>query len=205
MITISDRKLDKISLAFTTDVLTKAFKNDPLYQVIFKNEKELRLYFKLMLDYYNKNGEIHTATADDQIVGVSIWNLKGTPFVGMGTVLATQSFGDIFKFLMTTQIRSMIKLNNEGLITEGHHYKLEHHYVFILASVMKGAGRSLMEYAIGKFTDFPIYLENSNIKDNRIFYERLGFHSLKMIDVMGISVDLLTNSKGDQLNEELNS
>lgn len=204
MITITDMKLDKKSLAATTDVLTRAFKNDPLYQVIFKNERELRLYFKLMLDYYNKNGEIHAAVADEKIVGVSIWNLKGTPFVSIGNVLTTGSFGDIVKFLMTTQIKSMIKLKNEGLITEGYHYKLEHHYLFMIGSVMKGAGRSLMEYAIGKFSDVPIYLENSNIKDNRIFYEGLGFHSIKMIDVMGIDVDLLTNSKGDQLNEEFN-
>jgi len=67
----------------------------------------------------------------------------------------------------------------------------------MIGSVQKGAGRLLMEYAIGKFTECPIYLENSNIKDNQLFYERHGFHSIKIIDVLGINLDLLTNSKGD--------
>lgn len=199
MIAIRDMKLDKKNLASTTDVLTKAFINDPLYQVIFQNERELRLYIRLMLDYYNKNGEIHAAVCEDKIVGVSIWNPRGAPFFSIGNVLTSRMFGDIFKFLFMTRIKSMIKLKNEVLITEGYHYNREHHYLFMIGSVMKGAGCSLMEYAVGKFSEYPIYLENSNIKDNRIFYEGLGFHSIKTIDVMGISVDLLTNSKGDQL------
>jgi hypothetical protein len=56
-----------------------------------------------------------------------------------------------------------------------------------------------MEYDSDKFGDCPIYLENSKVQDNKIFYEKFGFHSIKMIDVMAISVDLLTNSKGDQI------
>lgn len=203
MITIKDRKLDKKSLAETTDVLTKAFKNDPLYQAIFQSEKELRLYLKLMLDYYNKNGEIHLAILDNKIVGASIWNHKGMPFFSIRNVVTSGMFGDIFKFLMTTQLKSIIKLKNESLITERYHYNREHHYLFMIGSVRSGAGRSLMEYAIGKFSDCPIYLENSNMKDNRIFYRGLGFHSIKTIDVMGVPVDLLTNSKGDQKYEEI--
>lgn len=197
MIAIRDRKLDKTSIDDITDVLTKAFENDPLYQAVFHNERELYRYIKLMLDYYNRNGEIHLVIADDKIVGASIWNYKGTPFFSMHDVLTSGMFWGILKFLLTTRIKSLIKLKNESLITERYHYNQEHHYLFMIGSVKKGAGRSLMEYAIRKFSDCPIFLENSNIKDNRIFYEGLGFHSIKTIDVMGVSVDLLTNSKGD--------
>ncbi len=56
-----------------------------------------------------------------------------------------------------------------------------------------------MKYDIEEFSDGPIYLVNSNVKDKQIFCQRLGFHSIKTIDVMGVSVDLLTNSKGDQI------
>ncbi|MBC3889689.1 hypothetical protein GH810_15370 [Acetobacterium paludosum] len=199
MIVIRDKKLDKYNLAGTTDILTAAFKDDPLYQAIFQNERELRRYLKLMLDYFNENGEIHTAVVNDEIVGVSIWNFKGTPFFSIRNALTSGMFGEIFKFLMITQVKSLIKLKNEGLITERYHYKREHHYLFMIGSVKKGAGRLLMEYAIGKFSECPIYLENSNIKDNKIFYERLEFHSIKTIDVMGISVDLLTNGKRELL------
>jgi hypothetical protein len=59
-----------------------------------------------------------------------------------------------------------------------------------------------MEHAIKKFNNYPIYLENSNIKDNQSFYEKLGFHSIKVIEVMGVSVDLMSNSKGDLENEK---
>jgi hypothetical protein len=96
-------------------------------------------------------------------------------------------------FLLRTRSKSIKKLNYEVLVTERYHYNKEHEYLFILGSVRKGAGYALMEYAISKFNNCPIYLKNSNMKSNKNFYERLGFHSIKVIDVMGIPVDLLTN------------
>jgi len=199
MMTIIDKKQNRDGVNQITDVLTEAFKEDPLYQAIFENERELRRYLKLMIDYYNKNGEVHAAVVDEKIVGVSIWNFKGMPFFSLRSALSSGMFGEILKFLMITHIKSLIKLENEGLITERYHYNREHHYLFMIGSVMKGAGQTLMEYAIDKFSDCPIYLENSNIKNNRIFYERLGFHPIKTIEVLGVSMDLLTNSKGEQL------
>ncbi|MEO1816402.1 MAG: hypothetical protein ABGU93_12545 [Acetobacterium sp.] len=56
-----------------------------------------------------------------------------------------------------------------------------------------------MEYDSKNFSDCSIYLENSNAQGDKIFDEKFGFHAIKKIDVMGISVDLLTNSKGDQI------
>jgi len=114
-------KINKKDLAAVTDVLTTAFKNDLLYQAVFQNEKELRRYLKLMLDYFNNNGEIHTAVVDDKIVGVSIWNFKGTPFFNIRNALKSGMIGEIFNFLMITQIKSLIKLKKEGLITERYH------------------------------------------------------------------------------------
>ena len=151
------------------------------------------------MDYYNRNGEIHVAVADDKIVGASIWNHKGRPFFSIRSVIKSGMISEIIKFFMLIQIKSMIRLKNETLITERYHYNQEHHYLFMLGSVRKGTGRALMEYDIEKFSDCPIYLENSNIKDNQIFYQKFGFHSIKTIDVMGVAVDLLTNSKGDQI------
>ncbi len=199
MIMIRDRKLDKNNLKKAVEVLCHAFKNDPLYRTVFQNNKDLCRYIKLMVNYYNQNGEIHVAVDDDKIVGVSIWNHKGRPFFSISRALRSGMFGEIAKFLLLSQIKSMIKLKNETLITERYHYNKEHHYIFMLGSVAKGAGRALLEYDIEKFSDCPIYLENSNVKDNHTFYQRLGFHSIKTIDVMGVSVDLLTNSKGDQI------
>ena len=89
MITIWDRKLDKNNLEKATDVLCQAFKNDPLYQAVFQNEKDLCRYIKLMMDYYNRNGEIHVAVADDKIVGASIWNHKGRPFFSIRSALVS--------------------------------------------------------------------------------------------------------------------
>lgn len=197
MITIQDGKLDKNNIEEAANILCKAFKDDPLYNAIFHKEKDLRRYIKLMVKYYHRNGEIHIALNENKIVGVSIWNHKGMPFFSLRSILSSGMLGTVLKFLLMIQISSLIKLENETLITERFHYNKEHHYIFMLGSVAKGAGRTLMEYDIRKFNDCPIYLENSNIKDNQNFYERLGFHSIKTIDVMGVSVDLLTNSKGD--------
>jgi GNAT superfamily N-acetyltransferase len=199
MMAIMDQKQGKDGIEQITEVLTTAFKDDPLYQEIFESEKELRRYLRLMADYYNHNGEVHTAVVDGEIVGVSVWNFKGTPFFSLRSALKCGMFGEVLKFLMITRIKSLIKLKNEELITERYHYNREHHYLFMIGSVMRGAGRTLMEYAIEKFSDCPIYLENSNVKKNRIFYERLGFHPIKRIEVLGVSMDLLTNSKGEQL------
>lgn len=198
MITIWDRKLDKNELDAVTELLCEAFENDPLYQAVFQNNQDLCRYIKLMVDYYNRNGEIHVAVIEDNIVGASIWNHKGRPFFSVRSVLTSGMFGEIVKFLLLIQIKSIIKLKSETLITERYHYNKEHHYLFMIGSMTKGAGRALMDYDIKKFSDCPIYLENSNIKDNQNFYKWLGFHSIKTIDVMSVSVDLLTNSKGDQ-------
>lgn len=197
MITIWDKKLDKTNLDKAADILCRAFEKDPLYQAVFQKNKDLCRYIRLMVDYYNKTGEIHTAVIDDRIVGASIWNHKGIPFFSIRAVLTSGMLGAILKFLLLIQINSIIKLKNETLITERYHYNKEHHYLFMIGSVANGAGRALMEYDIKKFSDCPIYLENSNIKDNQDFYEQLGFHSIKTIEVMDIPVDLLTNSKGD--------
>lgn len=198
MITVWDKKLDKNDLEKVVAVLCDAFENDPLYQAVFQNKKDLCRYIKLMVNYYNCNGEIHVAIADEKIVGASIWNHKGTPFFSIHSVIKSGMVKDIIKFLLMIQIKSMIKLKNETLITERYHYNQEHHYLFMIGSAYKGAGRALMDYAIKKFNDCPIYLENSNVKDNQIFYQSLGFDLIKRIDVMRVSVDLLTNSKGDQ-------
>ncbi len=199
MITIWDKKLDKNSREKVVEVLCQAFKNDPLYLAVFQNENDLCRYIGLMVDYYNRNGEIHTAVVDEKIVGASIWNHKGKPFFCIHSVLASGMIGKIIQFLLLIQLKSLNRLRNETLITERYHYNKEHHYLFMIGSVHRGAGRALMDYAIKKFRDCPIYLENSNIKDNTCFYERLGFHSIKTIEVLGVLVDLLNNSKGDQI------
>jgi hypothetical protein len=193
MIKIINEKLDKKSLAIAIDVLTEAFRNDPLYNVIFGNKRELYLYLKLIIGYYNKNGEIHTAIIDNQIVAVSIWNSKGTQYPTICDLLIKGMLLEGIVFFIKTRFKSIKKLNYEVLITERYHYNKEHNYLLTLGSVRKGAGYALMEYAIRKFNDYPIYLENSNIKNNKNFYKRLGFHSIKTIHVMGIPVDLLVN------------
>ena len=199
MITISDKKLDQHRLEKVVAVLCQAFKDDPLYLAVFQNEQDLCRYIRLMVEYYNRNGEIHVAVDDEKIVGASIWNHKGKPFFSIRSVLVIGMVGEIIKFLLLIQLKSMIRLRNETLITERYHYNQEHHYLFMIGSVHRGAGRALMDYAIKKFRDCPIYLENSNIKDNTCFYQRLGFHSVKTIEVMGVLVDLMNNSKGDQI------
>ena len=199
MITISDKKLDQHRLEKVVAVLCQAFKDDPLYLAVFQNEQDLCRYIRLMVEYYNRNGEIHVAVDDEKIVGASIWNHKGKPFFSIRSVLVSGMVGEIIKFLLLIQLKSMIRLRNETLITERYHYNQEHHYLFMIGSVHRGAGRALMDYAIKKFSDCPIYLENSNIKDNTCFYQQLGFHSVKTIEVMGVLVDLMNNSKGDQI------
>ena len=89
MITISDKKLDQHRLEKVVAVLCQAFKDDPLYLAVFQNEQDLCRYIRLMVEYYNRNGEIHVAVDDEKIVGASIWNHKGKPFFSIRSVLVS--------------------------------------------------------------------------------------------------------------------
>lgn len=194
---ICDQKLSSKQLKEAHRVLAKAFEKDPLYQAVFGNQKELSLYLKLMLHYYNENGEIIVALQKDTIIAVSLWMFTDAPFFSFRKAVRSRMTGDILSFATKIRISSIIRLKKEALMTETYHYERKHHYLFLIASVKKGGGTALMEYAIDRFRDCPIYLENSNVLDNWDFYERLDFHLIRRLDVMGVRVDLLTNSKGD--------
>ena len=97
--------------------MAEAFRDDPLYKAIFKNEKELRAYLKLLLVYYNRNGEIHVARADDKIVAASVWNPKGAPFMTIRNMLKSGMLFDLLEFFIIMHVRSMKKLKSEVLIT----------------------------------------------------------------------------------------
>ncbi len=199
MIQISDKKLNKQMISLIADLLLESFKKDKLYHTVFSNDSEILSFFTLLLTYYNKIGQIHTAYVGERIVAASIWNPQGAPIINIRNLIKNGFLFSLIKFILNSSLKSLARLKKEILITERHHLKIKHHYLYVIGSVYKGAGKALMQYAAEKLGDCPLYLENSNINDNKVFYEKCGFYRLDTIDVLGVEIDLLTNCKGEQL------
>ncbi|WKY47606.1 hypothetical protein Q5O24_14845 [Eubacteriaceae bacterium ES3] len=194
---VSEQKLDRKKIQEAHTILIEAFKNDPLYKVVFLETLELNRYLKIMLQYYNRAGRIIATYDQGQMVAVSLWMHQRDPFFSLRKAVQNRMAKELLIFGLKTRFRSLVRMIKEAWLTERYHDDREHHYLFMIASIKKGGGSALLEYAEEKFDDCPIYLENSNVQDNWNFYERHDFHLVKRIDVMGVYVDLLTNRKGD--------
>ena len=194
---VSQQKLDRKKIQEAHALLIEAFKNDPLYQMVFLEQAELNRYLKIMLQYYNRAGTIFTAYDQEKMVAVSLWMHQQEHFFSFRKALKNRMAKEMLGFALKTRFSSLIRMIREAWMTERYHDDREHHYLFMIGSIQKVAGSGLLEYAIEKYDDCPIYLENSNVIDNWHFYERHDFHLIRRIDVMGVYVDLLTNRKGE--------
>lgn len=64
---ISDKKLDQHRLEKVVAVLcVRHLKMIPCTYGGFQNEQDLCRYIRLMVEYYNRNGEIHVAVDDEK-------------------------------------------------------------------------------------------------------------------------------------------
>lgn len=196
---VSEQKLDRKKLQEAHALLIEAFKDDPLYKRVFSKPMEFNRYLKIMLQYYNRSGTIHTAYDQGEMAAVSLWMHQRSPFFSFGEALKNRMAREMMGFVLKVRFSSLVRMLREARMTERFHEDREHHYLFMIASIKKGGGSALLNYAIHKFDDCPIYLENSNVADNWYFYERHDFHLIRRIDVMGVYVDLMTNRKGEKL------
>ncbi len=184
-------KLSKKQMSEVTDVIKKAFEDTKTFQKIFESNLEISEYIKLLVDYYNKNGEIHTAVYQGKIVGAAIWNLPGKTVASIVDLIAGRTdhpFSD----------DTLMRLSHEFLITERHHYRPRHYYLYFIGSIHKGAGSELLGFAMRRFKPGRMYLENSDMDANKDFYKNFGFKRLKVIKVFGIPVELLMYSQDEE-------
>lgn len=176
-------------------VLTDSFLNDPLFKSIFENAREINAYARMSIEYYNKIGKIHTAYDEDgRLVGLALWNPPYSPVLSSKNLMKHGLLNEYLRFINIVYVQSVYKLMREYLKTEREHYNGEHYYLFMIGSVMHGAGSALMKFALDQFNDCPVYLENSNVSANRKFYEKLGFRVVGKINVFGIDVEPMMNS-----------
>lgn len=194
---VLQQKLDRKKMQEAHAILIEAFKDDPLYQMVFMEPSELNRYLKVMLQYYNRSGTIFTAYDQGDMVAVSLWMHQQNPFFSVRRAIKNRMASELLGFALKTHLGSLVRMIKEAWMTERYHDDREHHYLFMIASIKKGGGSAILTHAISQFDDCPIYLENSNVADNWHFYERHDFHLIRRIEVMGVYVDLLTNRKGD--------
>lgn len=191
VIEVQMNKLTPSEIEEAVNVLGKAFENDALFKAMLSNKDELLEFLRISLNYYNRVGEIHLAKSDGNIVGVSVWNPKGTSIISVRNLFkhgqAIETILCLFKF----RLNSLFKIKMEYAITESRRYKGEHNYLYLLGSVKKGAGSRLLKFACERFTNAPIYLEDSCHRLNSKFYEKFGFTSIGCVKVFGVKEDLL--------------
>jgi len=190
-IEVEEKKLTRFELEEAVSVLSKAFEGDALFNAMLSNKKELLEFIRISLNYYNLVGEIHLARTDGNIVGVSVWNPLGTSIISVRNLF---KYGQVFQTLYCIfkfRLNSLFKIKMEYVITESRRYRGEHNYLYLIGSVKRGAGSRLLEFACKKFTDAPIYLEDSCQKLNSRFYKKFGFVSIGCVCVFGVKEDLL--------------
>ena len=190
-IEVQVNKLTPTEVEEAVNVLGNAFENDALFKTMLSNKSELLEFLRISLNYYNRVGEIHLAKDDGNIVGVSVWNPKGTPIISARNIFkygqAIETIFCLFKF----RLNSLLKIKMEYAITESRRYKGEHNYLYLIGSVKKGAGSKLLQFACERFTNAPIYLEDSCQRLNSRFYGKFGFTSIGSVKVLGVKEDLL--------------
>jgi ribosomal protein S18 acetylase RimI-like enzyme len=170
---------------FASSLLGDAFRVDPIWSQILKDEpSKFSQAFGFPLKYTLKYGRVYAP--DNQKLAIAAW--LPTPYVDMniwqlfrsGSLSVAMKLGmKVFKKI--TQVFQTVD-NDRKLNITGQYINL---FVLGVAPTQqkKGLGTLLVQKMIDHLpSGIPLYLETeteSNVK----FYERLGFHVLKEINV----------------------
>ena len=192
-------KVNKSEIRQATLVLSDAFKEDPLFKVLFgdavKNSYKYTLVAKFMIRYCYKYGDVYAssekyegimAITQDKYTYMSLWRL-----IRSGSIFPFLSIG--FKSFM--KVASALSPIDE---TRKKHMKnMSFAYLQIIGVASenqgKGYGGKLLKELIA-MTDkvkLPIYLETETESNVRL-YERFGFKTLEEMDLPVINQPMWT-------------
>jgi len=187
---INLHKVNKSEIRQATVVLADAFKEDPLFKVLFgdavKNSYKYTLVAKFMIRYCHKYGDVYAssenfegimAITQDEYTYMSLWRM-----IRSGSIFPFLSIG--FKsFMMVASALSPI----DG-IRKKHMKNKSYAYLQIIGVASenqgKGYGGKLLKELIA-MTDkvkLPIYLETETESNVRL-YERFGFKTLEEMNL----------------------
>lgn len=183
-------KVNKSEIRRATLVLADAFKDDPLFKILFgdavKNSYKYTLVAKFMLKYCYKYGNVYAssekfegimAVTQDEYTYMSLWRMIRS--------------GSIFPFL-SIGFKSFMKVSGAlspmDAIRKKHMGNESFAYLQIIGVASenqgKGYGGNLLKELIAMTDEvkLPIYLETET-ESNVSLYERFGFKTLEEINL----------------------
>jgi GNAT superfamily N-acetyltransferase len=176
----------------TSDMLGDAFREDPIWKDIMKNqEKRFPHTFGVPTKYGLKYGKIYAPTSD--IEAAAVW--IGPPYIDMtiwrifrsGAFSVAMKLGLKIAFLVSKVFDQLVK-DRQRLM------KGEYLYLNALGVSPEkqgtGLGSKLVKAMIENLDpQYPIYLETESERNVR-FYEKLGFKVLNTIEVPTLNLPM---------------
>jgi ribosomal protein S18 acetylase RimI-like enzyme len=173
----------KSHLSELTNVLSRAFYNDPYYVHIMPNDKkrisQIQWWMRILLKYTQKNGTIYV-TAD--YAGIAMWLGPNNPTLDNIQL----ALAGLILYPFKIGIRSFINMLDVSTQWEKEHGKQnkKHYYLMVIGVdpdvQRKGIGSQLMEDILTKADNEKLdcYLETVT-SENLLFYQKHNFEIVK--------------------------
>lgn len=171
------KEVDQSNEAEAIHVLAEAFHDDPVMNWAANNPESLVPFFEITMPPFIE----HRLTyLDPQSRGAAAW-------LGPKQALKwPMNLSNVLKVIRLGGIRGVYRLLKSAVVTEKHHPKTPHYYLFAIGvktgNKGQGIGTSLISHVL-KTCDaegMPAYLENSK-EENLPFYTGHGFKVLKQV------------------------
>jgi len=199
-------KVNKSEIRQATAVLADAFKEDPLFKILFgdavKNSHKYSLVAKFMIRYCYKYGDVYAssekfegimAITQDEYSYMSLWRM-----IRSGSVFPFLSIG--FKSFMKVA-GALSPMDEER---KKHMKNMSFVYLQIIGVASenqgKGHGGKLLKelLAMADEAKLPIYLETETESNVRL-YERFGFKTLEEMSLPVINQPMWTMLREDKI------
>ncbi len=181
----STTKANKEDLKFLSEVLSKAFFDDPVAQYFFPSDINrsvgLAKFFGIqMAKLYYRFGHVYTNQDKN---GVAIWSPPGAKTDDLKSILALLPLAAILKGRTIRALKAITYLDKKHPKTPSHYYLAT---LGVLPELQgKGYGSDLLKPVLEECDRniVPAYLESSKDK-NVPFYERHGFKVIEEVNLL---------------------
>lgn len=183
-------------------VFTEAFLKNPMIGDYFfnKDRKKIFEFIKTTIKFYIKLGHVFVCKNESgDIVAAAALGLPGTKPLSVKSVIKNGFLPDFIKFFFTVGIKDAKKVLSTGDILEKNHFKDPHFYLYMLASVEKGAGRVLFNKVIDSYSENTIFFESSVTKNDHEYYKSFGAKPIGEIFIGGVSNMLFVIKNSEDL------
>ena len=179
-------------LSQASNVLGKAFREDPIWVEILKDEPEkFSIAFEVPLKECLKYGRVYCSSPS--LEGIAAWlpskyvNLNFFQFIWCGAFLSAMKLGS----KIGKHISEVSKI-----ITEDRklNMKIPYIYLYVIGVSPENQGKGIGSHLINTMLDklapeLPIYLETET-EQNVKFYEKLGFKVLKKVTIPSLGLPM---------------